>query len=297
MVRNEGFIQACGNIWLTCLGGRRSSQELGEALKSWEKLSRAKEKPREREEGLKMEASSWVKVLSMAGGENWKRNLNHAAHQAWISEDDKKELERLRRSNDLAGQSLQKQARAMDHLMACWKAKGERRWGSKEEIEKHLSQQKEEKDRRHKEEKDRRHKEETDRRGELKRKREALEREEQELKEEEEKERQKLREEEEKESKKLMKWENARMEEEALQTTLWLLDEEMAADKQRSKKMKQEKAERLQEKEEKGHSSLDQLVQTFRDSWDALCDVEITGLKVKMRNRERSKNYYCKEKS
>ena len=50
--------------------------------------------------------------------------------------------------------------------------------------------------------------------------------------------------------------------------------------------------ELLQEKEEKGHSSLDQLVQMFRDSWDSLCDVEITGLKVKMRNRERSKNYY-----
>ena len=53
----------------------------------------------------------------------------------------------------------------------------------------------------------------------------------------------------------------------------------------------QEKAERLQEKE-KGHSSLDQLVQTFRDSWDSLCDVEITGVKVKMSNRDRSKNYY-----
>ena len=122
----------------------------GEAFKSWEKLSRAerssqelkRSQEREREEGLKMEASSWVKVLSMVGGENWKRNLNHAAHQAWISEDDKKELERLRRSNDLAGQSLQKQARAMDHLMACWKAKGERRWGSKEEIEKHLRRRK-----------------------------------------------------------------------------------------------------------------------------------------------------------
>ena len=29
VVRNERFIQACGNIWLTCLGGRRSSAELG----------------------------------------------------------------------------------------------------------------------------------------------------------------------------------------------------------------------------------------------------------------------------
>ena len=176
-----------------------------------------------------MEPSSWVKVLSMAGGENWKRNLNHAAHQSWISEHDKRELERLRRSNDLAGQSLQKQARAMDHLMACWKASHERRWGSKEEIERYLEKDRRHKEEKDKEEKDRRHKEETDRRGELKRKREALEREEQELKEEE-KERQKLREEEEKESKKLMKWEIERMEEEELQTTMWLLDEEMAAE-------------------------------------------------------------------
>ena len=238
------------------------------------------------------------------GGENWKRNLNHARHQGWTGEEDRQRLERLRQEHKLAGSSLKKQAKALDEILPCYQAKGEMRWGSKEEVEKHLSQHKEEKDRRHKEEKDRRHKE-TDRRGELKRKREALEREEQELmmeeqeqkrrQEEEEKERKKLREEEEKERKKLMKWENEKMQEEDLQTTLWLLDEEMAAEKQRSKKMKQEKAERLEEKEEKeekGHSALDQLVEMFRDSWSSLCDVEITGLKVKMRNRERSKNFY-----
>ena len=235
-----------------------------------------------------MEASSLMKVLAMAGGENWKRNLNHAAHQGWISPADKMELERVRQSNALGGQSLRKQAQAIDPPKPCFKSKTEERYGSKGEMEKHLSQHRKEKDSRHKEEKDRRqkeekdrtHKEETDRRGELKRKREALEKEEQELMEEERRKEEEEEEEKEreKEREKLMKWEIEMMEHEDLQGALMLLDEELEAEKQRPKKMKKEK----EEEKQKAPSPMNQLVQMFKDSWSALGDAEVTGVKMKM---------------
>ena len=234
-----------------------------------------------------MEESTWVKPLSLGGGENWKRNLNHARNTDWIGGEDRQSLERLRQEHKLAGSALKKQARALDQILPCYQAKGEMSWGSKEEIEKHLSKRKEK-----------------DRGGELKRKREEIEREEQELMmEEQEKQRRQEEEEEEKERKRLRDWEQDQMEQEDLAMSLWMLDEEMAAEKKRKKqvkkgqKMKVEKAECLEEKEEKEEkdqaSSLEMLVSIFKDSWSRLCDIEITGLKVKMTNEEgRSKNFY-----
>ena len=63
--------------------------------------------------------------------------------------------------------------------------------------------------------------------------------------------------------------------------------------------MKVEKAEYLEEKEEieekDKQSSLEMLVSMFRNSYSLLCDIEITGLKVKMTNEEgSSKNFYLK---
>ena len=79
-----------------------------------------------------MEESTWVTPLSLGGGENWKRNLNHARNKGWIAEEDRQRLERLRYEQELAGSALKKQARALDQILPCYQAKGEMRWGHTE---------------------------------------------------------------------------------------------------------------------------------------------------------------------
>ena len=203
--------------------------------------------------------------------------------------------------------------------MPCFRSKKGDRYGTKPELEKylkevekekHLREEKdrrhkeeekekhlrEEKDRRHKEEKDRReekdrtHKEDTDRRAELKRKREALEKEEQELMEEERRKKEEEEKEREKEREKLLMWEREMMEHEDLQGALMLLEEELEAEKERKPMERRPKKVKKEDEKQKTPSPMTQLVQMFKDSWTDLGEAEVTGVKMKVTSYRRARH-------
>ena len=260
-----------------------------------------------------------MRVLS---GENWKRCVNHAEHIGMISPADKQKLEMTRQTHSLAGQSARRQAMALDQIVPCFRTKKGDRYGTKPELEKYLKEvekekhlreekdrrqkeekekhlreekdrrHKEEKDRRQKEEKDRTHKEDTDRRAELKRKREALEKEEQEFMEEERRKKEEEEKEREKEREKLLMWEREMMEHEDLQGALMLLEEELEAEKERKPIERRPKKVKKEDEKQKAPSPMTQLVQMFKDSWNDLGDAQVIGVKIKVTSSEKSKTFY-----